>query len=107
MDKLYFIVNPISGSGRGRRDFARVEALLRERGAAYEAVYSEHPGHAVALARAAVEAGERCIIAVGGGSAIDTAKAIRSRLRAGKHGRRDGRFALWHGQRPCARCGLS
>ena len=40
MDKFYFIVNPISGSGRGRRDFARVEALLRERGAAYEAVYS-------------------------------------------------------------------
>ena len=57
MDKLYFIVNPVSGSGRGRRDFARVEALLRERGTAYEAVYSEHPGHAVALARAAVEAG--------------------------------------------------
>ena len=47
MDKLYFIVNPISGSGRGRRDFARVEALLRERGAAYEAVYTERPGHAV------------------------------------------------------------
>ena len=76
MDKLYFIVNPISGSGRGRRDFARVEALLRERGAAYEAVYSEHPGHAVALARAAVEAGERCIIAVGGDGTVNEVASV-------------------------------
>ena len=76
MDKLYFIVNPVSGSGRGRRDFARVEALLRERGAAYEAVYSEHPGHAVALARAAVEAGERCIIAVGGDGTVNEVASV-------------------------------
>ena len=76
MDKLYFIVNPVSGSGRGRRDFARVEALLRERGTAYEAVYSEHPGHAVALARAAVEAGERCVIAVGGDGTVNEVASV-------------------------------
>lgn len=76
MDKLYFIVNPVSGSGRDRRDFARVEALLRERGTAYEAVYSEHPGHAVALARAAVEAGERCVIAVGGDGTVNEVASV-------------------------------
>lgn len=80
MDKLYFIVNPISGSGRGRRDFARVEALLRERGAAYEAVYTERPGHAVALAKAAADAGERCIVAVGGdGTVNEVASALVNR----------------------------
>ena len=80
MDKLYFIVNPISGSGRGRRDFARVEALLRERGAAYEAVYTERPGHAVALAKAAADAGDRCIVAVGGdGTVNEVASALVNR----------------------------
>ncbi len=77
MKRLYFIVNPISGSGRGRRDFARVEALLRERGAEYEVVYSERPHHAVELAREAVAAGERCVVAVGGdGTVNEVASAL-------------------------------
>lgn len=76
MDRLYFIVNPISGSGRGRRDFARVEALLRARGAAYEAVYTEHPRHAIALTQAALAAGERCIVAVGGDGTVNEVASV-------------------------------
>ena len=76
MDRLYFIVNPISGSGRGRRDFARVEALLRARGVAYEAAYTEHPRHAIALAQAALAAGERCIVAVGGDGTVNEVASV-------------------------------
>lgn len=76
MDRLYFIVNPISGAGRGRRDFARVEALLRTRGVAYEAVYTERPRHAIALAEAALAAGERCVVAVGGDGTVNEVASV-------------------------------
>ncbi len=76
MDRLYFIVNPISGSGRGRRDFARVEAILRARGAAYEAVYTARPRHAIALAEAALAAGERCVVAVGGDGTVNEVASV-------------------------------
>ncbi len=77
MEKLFFIVNPVSGGGRGKAAFLEAEQLLREKGVPYEAVYSEHPGHAVELARTAAERGERCIIAVGGdGTVNEVASAI-------------------------------
>ncbi len=70
-ERYYFIVNPISGSGRGRRYFARAEALLRERGVEYEAVYTERPRHSVELAGAAAAAGEKRIVAVGGDGTVN------------------------------------
>ena len=79
-ERLYFIVNPISGGGTGRREFARVEDMLRnmqERVAiAYDAVYTQYPGHAVELAKAAVDAGEKCIVAVGGDGTVNEVASV-------------------------------
>jgi len=74
-ERYYFIVNPISGSGRGKREFEQARALLEAAGACYAFVSTQYHAHAKELARAALAAGERCIVAVGGGSVLDCAKA--------------------------------
>lgn len=58
MDRLYFIVNPVSGSGEGMRRFSLVRGILEKRGVEYGFCFSEYPGHAVKLAKAAIDAGE-------------------------------------------------
>ena len=55
MDRLYFIVNPVSGSGEGMRRFSLVRGILEKRGVEYGFCFSEYPGHAVKLAKAAVK----------------------------------------------------
>ncbi|MBE5784643.1 MAG: diacylglycerol kinase family lipid kinase [Clostridiales bacterium] len=80
MEKLYFIVNPVSGGGRGKSAFLEAEKLMKEKGVPYEAVYSEWPGHAVTLAKEAAERGESCIVAVGGdGTVNEVASAVCGR----------------------------
>ncbi len=66
MRRLYFVVNPISGAGRGRARFEQARKILDERGADYGFAFTEYAGHAVALARAALDSGETCVVAVGG-----------------------------------------
>ncbi len=66
MRRLYFIVNPISGSGRGERRFAEIRALLDAREADYGFAFTQYAGHAVSLAKAALAAGERRVVSVGG-----------------------------------------
>lgn len=66
MDRLYFIVNPVSGSGEGMRRFSLVRGILEKRGVEYGFCFSEYPGHAVKLAKAAIDAGETRLVAVGG-----------------------------------------
>lgn len=76
MERLYFIVNPIAGAGRSAKVFARARELLERRGADFCAVYSEYPGHTVELARAALAAGERRIVAVGGDGTVSEAASV-------------------------------
>ena len=64
--RYYFIVNPISGSGRGATAFMEARELMDKADMDYGFAYTEYKGHAIELARAAIEAGERSIIAVGG-----------------------------------------
>lgn len=64
--RFYFIVNPISGSGRGKRAFLEAKELMDAAGLDYGFVYTEYKRHAVELAKTALEAGEKNIIAVGG-----------------------------------------
>ena len=78
-ERYYFIVNPISGSGRGKREFEQARALLEAAGACYAFVSTQYHAHAKELARAALAAGERCIVAVGGdGTANEVAAALIS-----------------------------
>ncbi|HWQ59326.1 MAG TPA: diacylglycerol kinase family protein [Clostridia bacterium] len=80
MRRLYFVVNPISGSGQGRTRFEQTRRLLDARGADYGFAYTEYAGHAVTLAKAALEAGERCLVAVGGdGTLRETAGVLADR----------------------------
>ena len=63
MEKIVFILNKTAGSGRSAEMFERAEALLKEKNISYEVNVSEYPGHAVELTRAAVERGEKIIVA--------------------------------------------
>lgn len=42
MDRLYFIVNPVSGSGEGMRRFSLVRGILEKRGVEYGFCFSEY-----------------------------------------------------------------
>ncbi len=77
MNRLYFIVNPISGSGRAAAEFEKVAAILQRRGIPYTALTTEYPRHATELAKMAVEKGEPLVAAVGGdGTVNEVASAL-------------------------------
>ena len=67
---LYIIANETSGSGAGTAALKRVCALLQEKGIPYRAERTESPGHATRLADAAVSAGEKEIVCLGGDGTI-------------------------------------
>ena len=75
-ERYYFIVNPVSGSGRGKQEFLRACALLDAAGAEYSFAYTEYHAHAKELARAALDAGERCIVAVGGDGTLNEVASV-------------------------------
>ena len=70
MERFYFIVNPVAGSGRGKKSFLEARSLLQSRGADVAFAYSEYPGHAVSLARQALDSGETTIVCVGGDGTV-------------------------------------
>lgn len=76
MDSFYFIVNPIAGSGRSASHFSQVEARLKDMQVPYRAVYTTRPQEASTLAEAALAAGERCIVAVGGDGTINEVASV-------------------------------
>ena len=77
MERLYFIVNSLSGGGRCGECFKLAQAEMHARGIPYEWVETKHRKHAVELARIAYESGERRIVAVGGdGSINEVASAL-------------------------------
>ncbi len=63
------IVNPAAGRGRGGV-LDRLVAALHERGVEHDVARTRAPGHATRLAREAVEAGRRYVVAVGGDGTI-------------------------------------
>ncbi|MEL7609222.1 MAG: diacylglycerol kinase family protein [Bacillota bacterium] len=66
MERFYCIVNPVAGSGKGKRSFLALKAVFERENIPYQVVYSAAPGHIQELARAAVAAGERKIVCIGG-----------------------------------------
>lgn len=68
--KMVLICNARSGRGGVARALPEVTEHLRNRQLAYEVRHTEGPGHAILLAREALEAGIRFLVAVGGDGTI-------------------------------------
>ena len=60
------IINPTSGSGKAAKKIGAIEAKLKAACIAYQLEFTSRQGHAIELAKAAVEDGFRQIIVVGG-----------------------------------------
>lgn len=67
----FVIVNPNAGRRKGEKDWLEIAALLNAEGIRFTNVFTEHPNHAVKLARKYVEAGFRKIIVVGGDGTLN------------------------------------
>jgi diacylglycerol kinase (ATP) len=73
----YFIVNKISGNGKGLKVWKKVEKLLQEKRVNYQVRFTERPKHAVEIAREL--SSEKCyaVVAVGGdGTVHDVANGL-------------------------------
>lgn len=75
MDRYFFIVNPNAGGGRTAKLFAETAQTLTERGIDFGAAYTTKPFEGGTLARAALAAGEKCIVAVGGDGTVSEVAA--------------------------------
>lgn len=65
--RLYFIVNPISGSGKAKKRFPIIEEYLLKNNIKYEKVHTEYKGHASELAKQIKDRNDiKAVIAVGG-----------------------------------------
>jgi len=74
MDKTgewFVIVNPNAGRRKGEKDWLEIAALLNDAGIRFVNVFTEHPNHAVKLARKYIEAGYRKIVVVGGDGTLN------------------------------------
>lgn len=71
MAEMFVIVNPASGSGKTGRRWPGLDARMRAEGAEYDVELTREPGHAEHLARAAVMAGAKTILVVGGDGTLN------------------------------------
>jgi len=67
----FVIVNPNAGRRKGEKDWLEIASLLNEAGIRFTNVFTEHPNHAVKLARKYIETGYRQIIVVGGDGTLN------------------------------------
>jgi diacylglycerol kinase (ATP) len=78
------IVNPTAGANSTRRKWPRLSRLLKHIGLSFDPEYTEGVGHAIELARTAVSAGYRFLVAVGGdGTVNEVANGILGTSEAG------------------------
>ncbi len=69
--KTQLIVNPMSARGKMQKRWPQIQAVLQAEHFPYEVAFTERRGHAIALARAAVEAGFELVVAVGGDGTLN------------------------------------
>jgi diacylglycerol kinase (ATP) len=75
--KVLFIVNPISGKGKGKQIVNMLEKKIDKSKIDYEVVYTEKSKHATELSKNAVERGFDIVTAIGGdGSMHETALGL-------------------------------
>ena len=71
MKKIRFIANPLSGTNRKRNLPKLIEDNLSHEQFSYELCYTQYAGHAIELAREAVEAGCFMVVACGGDGSVN------------------------------------
>ena len=71
--ELSVIVNPHAGRRRVGEEVPELERNLRSRDLPYRLYFTEGPGDATRMARAALEAGGRFVVAVGGDGTVNEA----------------------------------
>lgn len=64
------IVNPAAGAGKTGRLWPRIKRFFEGRGLRFEHDVTEAPGHAIELARSAIEKGYEMLVSVGGDGTI-------------------------------------
>ena len=65
--KWLVVVNPMASVGKCGKDWPEIKQILINEGIAFDAVLTEHPGHAIEIVRnAIVEQGYRKFVSVGG-----------------------------------------
>lgn len=73
------IVNPVAGAGSTQRKWPRISKWLEQAGISFDHDFTEGMGHAIELARSAVDGGYRHIVAVGGdGTVSEVANGVLS-----------------------------
>jgi YegS/Rv2252/BmrU family lipid kinase len=65
------VVNPASGRPDGGASWRAIDRALRDAGITFDAVHTQRPGHGEEIARAALQEGRRCILAVGGDGSVN------------------------------------
>ena len=66
-NKILVIVNPKASIGKCEKDWPEIQRILNDKGLDYDAVVTEYPGHAIALAHDNItEKGYKKIVSVGG-----------------------------------------
>jgi len=65
------IVNPNAGNGKGKKDWDRISALLKEEDLPFTVKFTERKGHAIAFTLEGITAGFRKIITVGGDGTLN------------------------------------
>ncbi|MDB4946699.1 MAG: Transcription regulator [Labilithrix sp.] len=83
--KPLLVVNPSSGGGATGRTFGTMRGTIERVLGDVEVAMSEHPGHAIELARAGASAGHPLVIAVGGDGTFHEVTNGLMRARAAGH----------------------
>ena len=68
---MKLIVNQVAANGAVGKNWPRIRDFLQAEGASFDAVLTEEPGHAIQLARQALDDGYRTIVAVGGDGTVN------------------------------------
>ena len=71
MSHARLIVNPAAGAGRTAKKWPHIKELLKNTGLRFEHDITEAPGHAIELAKSAVNKGYKLVVSVGGDGTIN------------------------------------
>jgi len=70
VSRMRVIVNPAAGAGKTAKKWPQIMALMKSLGLDFEHDVTEAPGHAIELAKSAVEKGYEIVVSVGGDGTI-------------------------------------
>ena len=84
MSHAKVIVNPVAGGGSIRRQWPRICNQLRNAGLSFDYEFTRNTGHAIEIAKQAVDAGYAYLVAIGGdGTVNEVANGILSSTHSG------------------------